>query len=53
MSRKHFVALASEIHKIQDDASRRAAAIAVVAACRQFNGAFDAGRFYTACGVEI
>lgn len=53
MSRKHFVALASEIRSIFDAEHRRTAAITVAKACRQFNPAFDAARFFEACGVEV
>lgn len=53
MSKKHFVALASKIQKIANHSQRKAAAIAVASACKQFNPAFDAGRFYVACEVEV
>jgi len=51
MTRKHFVALASEIASINDDLSRRAAAFAVARACAKFNQNFDRARFLSACGI--
>ncbi len=53
MSRKHFVALASEIRTIFNASERHAAAVAVAKVCRQFNPAFDLARFYAACEVNV
>lgn len=53
MSKKHFKALAEEISRIEDLTARIAAARAVANAVRQFNGMFDAAKFFTACDVII
>lgn len=51
MSRKHFVALAQEISKIQDARERQVAAEAVANACAEHNDRFDRQRFLQACGA--
>lgn len=53
MTKKHFEALARAIAAIDDEKSRRDAAIAVMNACALFNPQFDAGRFLVACGVKV
>ena len=50
MTRKHFIALAERISRL-DEPSRSHAAHAVADVCCQFNDNFDRVRFYRACGV--
>ncbi len=52
MSKKHFRALADAIASIADSTERERAARLVADVCIGFNGRFDRGRFYRACGVE-
>ena len=51
MSRKHFITLADEISKIENMASRLAAALAVAKAAMAHNDRFDTARFLDACKV--
>ena len=51
MTKKHFVALALEISKIENKESRLAAAIAVTKAAWLFNDRFNQSKFLTACEV--
>lgn len=51
MTKKHFEALAREIAKIEDQAARESAALAVVRAVAEFNDRFNVGRFLRACNV--
>lgn len=52
MSRKHFVELAKNIARIDDDYARRMACVAVIDACLEFNNKFDIDKFRAACGVK-
>ena len=52
MSKKHFQALADAIACIENAEERERAAKLVADVCIGFNGRFDRGRFYGACGVE-
>ena len=52
MSRKHFVALAANIARIENLEVRKQTAQAVAAVCADCNGNFDRARFFRACGVE-
>lgn len=52
MSRKHFVALAETIARIENNEVREQTARAVASVCAECNGRFDRGRFLRACGVE-
>ncbi len=57
MTKKHFIALAKIVKKINDrgdliscqDASELCDALCIL--CRSFNSAFDADRFRSACGL--
>lgn len=53
MTRKHFIALAREIAKIESSHVRYAAASAVANAAIEFNPLFDRERFYDACKVVV
>ena len=50
MSKKHFIALAAEIAKLNPE-SRLDAASAVAAVAAKFNPAFNKDMFFKACGV--
>ena len=52
MTKQHFVALAKEISLITDRAARLAAYKAVAEVAARFNPAFDARRFFAACGLN-
>jgi hypothetical protein len=51
MTKKHFIALALEISKIENKEARLAAAIAVTKAAWLFNDRFDQSKFLDACEV--
>jgi len=53
MTRQHFKAIADEISRIENLECRIAAARAVANAVKQFNAAFNAEKFFTACDVII
>jgi hypothetical protein len=53
MSKKHFEAIAKRVRMIMDPHVRLNAALAVAAACQEFNPKFDYDRFYKACGLQI
>lgn len=53
MTKKHFEALAAAIAAIDDERSRKDAAIAVMNACASFNSRFDRARFLIACNVPV
>jgi hypothetical protein len=52
MSKKHFVALAERISKIEDVKARETAARAVADVCAMLSDNFQFCRFLRACGVE-
>lgn len=60
MSKKHFAALAEELREAlqssQNQPEIRSAVERVIrgiaGVCAQFNGNFDRGRFYRACGLD-
>lgn len=52
MSKKHFIALAAAISKIENKAKRREMAEFNAAECAKMNSRFDRARFLAACGVK-
>ena len=52
MSKKHFIALAAALSKIDCEKCRRTAAEAVADFSAADNARFDRARFLTACGLK-
>jgi hypothetical protein len=52
MTRKHFIALAERISRL-DEPSRSHAAHAVADVCVKFSDGFDRDRFYRACALHV
>jgi hypothetical protein len=52
MSKKHYVAFAESVARIEDSEGRGRVAKLVADVCAQFGGKFDRGRFYWACKVK-
>ena len=50
MTKQHFIALAAEISKIENETARAAACLAVENVAEKFNPRFDWQKFRTACG---
>jgi hypothetical protein len=53
MTKKHFVALASEIARLEDKAERYACFQVIARVAEQFNPSFDRVRFLRACGLGV
>lgn len=51
MSKKHFVAIASHLRRVDDLAARQIAADAISEIAQSLNPRFDKSRFMTACGL--
>jgi hypothetical protein len=52
MTKKHFIALAKAISKIENEVARRLAADAVAEVAAETNSRFNYLRFMSACGVK-